>query len=43
VGNRKLYISAVQAPFIKAIDTRLLPKCALINKARDAGKSYPCK
>jgi hypothetical protein len=29
VGARKLYISAVQAPFIKIIDFRMLPRCAL--------------
>jgi hypothetical protein len=29
VGERKLYISAVQAPYIKIIDLRMLPKCAV--------------
>jgi hypothetical protein len=29
VGARKVYISAVQAPFLKAIDARILPRCAL--------------
>jgi hypothetical protein len=32
VGERKLYISAVQAPCIKVIDYKMLPKCALSNK-----------
>ena len=32
VGERKLYISAVQAPCIKVIDSRMLPKCALVNR-----------
>ncbi len=29
VGERKVYISAVQAPHIKSIDPRMLPRCAL--------------
>jgi hypothetical protein len=29
VGKRKVYVSAVQAPLIKAIDGRMLPRCAL--------------
>jgi hypothetical protein len=32
VGERKVYVSAVQAPHIKAIDARLLPRCALEKK-----------
>lgn len=32
VGERKVYVSAVQAPFIKAIDARMLPRCALEKK-----------
>lgn len=32
VGERKVYVSAVQAPHIKAIDVRLLPRCALEKK-----------
>jgi len=32
VGERKVYVSAVQAPYIKAIDARLLPRCALVKK-----------
>jgi hypothetical protein len=32
VGERKLYISAVQAQCIKVIDSRMLPKCALVNR-----------
>lgn len=29
VGERKVYISAVQAPHIKSINASMLPKCAL--------------
>jgi hypothetical protein len=29
VGERKIYVSAVQAPYIKAIDASMLPRCAL--------------
>jgi hypothetical protein len=29
VGARKVYISAVQAPHIKSINARMLPRCAL--------------
>src|SRR5512137_1177696 len=29
VGEKKLYISAVQAPRIKIVDSRMLPKCAV--------------
>ena len=29
VGGRKLYISAVQAPRIKIIDSKMLPRCVL--------------
>ncbi len=29
VEGKKVYVSAVQAPRIKAIDTRMLPRCAL--------------
>jgi len=32
VGERKVYISAVQAPHIKAIDDKMLPRCALERK-----------
>jgi len=32
VGERKVYVSAVQAPHIKAIDAGLLPRCALEKK-----------
>ena len=32
VGDRKVYVSAVQAPYIKAIDSRMLPRCALEKK-----------
>jgi hypothetical protein len=28
-GERKVYVSAVQAPYIKVIDDRMLPRCAL--------------
>ena len=34
VGERKLYISAIQAPLIKAVDSRLLPRCALIKRGK---------
>lgn len=29
VGSQKLYVSAVQAPHIKVIDARMLPRCVL--------------
>lgn len=29
VGERRIYVSAVQAPYIKAIDASMLPRCAL--------------
>jgi len=29
IGERKIYISAVQMPYIKAIDASMLPRCAL--------------
>jgi len=29
LGARKVYVSAVQAPLIKVIDGRMLPRCAL--------------
>jgi hypothetical protein len=29
VGERKVYISAVQAPYLKAIDASMLPRCAI--------------
>ncbi len=32
VGERKVYVSAVQAPHIKAIDAGMLPRCALEKK-----------
>jgi hypothetical protein len=32
VGERNIYISAVQAPYIKAIDASMLPRCALEKK-----------
>jgi hypothetical protein len=34
VGERKLYISAVQAPRINVIDSKMLPKCALVNRGK---------
>ncbi|OPY51128.1 MAG: hypothetical protein A4E49_02413 [Methanosaeta sp. PtaU1.Bin112] len=34
VGDRKVYISAVQAPYIKMIDDKMLPRCALEKKRR---------
>ena len=32
VGERKVYVSAVQSPYIKVIDARMLPRCALEKK-----------
>ena len=32
VGERKVYVSSVQAPYIKSIDARMLPRCALEKK-----------
>jgi hypothetical protein len=32
VGERRVYVSSVQAPYIKVIDARLLPRCALVKK-----------
>jgi hypothetical protein len=32
VGERRVYVSAVQAPHIKAIDSRMLPRCAVEKK-----------
>jgi hypothetical protein len=29
VGERRVYVSIVQAPYIKAIDSAMLPRCAL--------------
>jgi hypothetical protein len=29
VGERKVYISAIQAPLLRAIDARILPRCAI--------------
>lgn len=29
VGGRKVYISALQAQYLKTIDARMLPRCAL--------------
>lgn len=34
VGGRNVYISAVQAPHLKAIDESMLPRCALEKKRR---------
>ncbi|MDD2755515.1 MAG: hypothetical protein PHS80_08300 [Methanothrix sp.] len=34
IGERKVYISAVQAPYIKAIDEKMLPRCALEKKQK---------
>jgi hypothetical protein len=33
-GERKVYISAAQAPFIKAIDSGMLQHCAIEEKRR---------
>ncbi|HPW73125.1 MAG: hypothetical protein WAZ20_05795 [Methanothrix sp.] len=35
VGERRVYISAVQAPHIKSIDASMLPRCALEKKRRE--------
>ena len=32
VGERRVYVSAVQAPYLKVIDARMLPRCALEKK-----------
>jgi hypothetical protein len=32
IGGRKVYVSAVQAPYIKVIDAGMLPRCALEKK-----------
>ena len=32
VGERRVYVSAVQAPYLKVIDSRMLPRCALEKK-----------
>ena len=32
VGAQKLYVSAVQAPHIKVIDAKMLPRCVLQKK-----------
>ncbi|MCJ7443307.1 MAG: hypothetical protein MUO26_02040 [Methanotrichaceae archaeon] len=29
VGKRKIYISAIQAPFLKILDSKMLTRCAL--------------
>lgn len=34
VGDRKVYISALQAPLIKVIDVRMLPRCGLEKRER---------
>ena len=34
VGERKVYISSLQAQYIKAIDERMLPRCALERRRR---------
>ena len=34
VAGRKIYVSAVQAPHIKAIDASMLPRCALEKKRK---------
>jgi hypothetical protein len=34
VGERKLYVSALQAPLIKVVDSRLLPRCALLKMGK---------
>ena len=34
VGERKLYVSAVQAPYIKKISSSMLPRCAIEKRKR---------
>ncbi len=34
VGERKLYVSAVQAPYIKKISSSMLPRCAVQKRKR---------
>jgi hypothetical protein len=34
VGERKIYISSLQAQFIRTIDERMLPRCALEKKGK---------
>jgi len=34
VGERKVYVSAVQAPHINEIDASMLPRCALEKKRK---------
>jgi len=34
VGDRKVYISILQAQYLKVIDERMLPRCALEKKRR---------
>jgi hypothetical protein len=34
VGDRKVYISSLQAQYLKVIDERMLPRCALEKKRR---------
>lgn len=34
VGERKVYVSALQAQYIKAIDEKMLPSCALVKRKR---------
>ena len=34
VGERKIYISSLQAQFIKVIDERMLPRCALEKRGK---------
>jgi hypothetical protein len=29
IGDRKVYVSSLQAQFVKAIDERMLPRCVL--------------
>ena len=34
VGERKIYISSLQAQFIRTIDERMLPRCALEKRGK---------
>lgn len=38
VGDKLLYISAVQAPLLKKIDAGLLPRCAIEAKKRSGSR-----
>jgi len=37
VGDRRVYLSAVQMPYIKSIDAAMLPRCALEKRGQCRG------